>query len=1294
MNRNCLLNKILAMLLCAVLLIGYLPVSALPAAAATDDKWESEKDVLETTTEAPTEPETTVPEVEETTAPEAEEIVKTITFDETSKRIVGTTEQQVWVENGITVTNNKAGASSDVNLQYYNPVRFYKNSTVTVDCPGMTKIVWDSSASTQAGYLKTSIEAAADSNVTVSVSGQIVTIEFAEPVDTFLVTCSGGQCRASSMEIHAVSGSVTPETTVPEVEETTVPEVEETTEPTTEPLTPEQILNAAYALGSGESLEGTYTLTGVITAVDTAYNSQYSNVTVTMQVGDMTDKPIMCYRMKGDGADQIGVGDTITVTGTIMNYNGTVEFAANCTLDSWENTGIDENLTTPEEILGAAYALAAGESLQKSYTLTGVITSVDTAYSSQYSNVTVTMQVGDLTEMPIQCFRLKGTGADLIGVGDIITVTGGITNYNGKIQFTSGCMLDSYELVEPETTVPEVEETTEPEVEETTEPETEPALGSEQNPIFLFEKNNVVSNAGTVYYQGYFAGQTVTISGTGDFSVISEGETIPATEGSVVLTYPTVMGRPLPNVFAIVGDGEFTVNAAYPVGSMSNPATATLGDNVATIESGSGEYFFNYTAEYTGKLLVEISSADGNWQYTINNMTTYQYGDTQWSDSDPVVNPAEIDVTEGDIIEIKVITYDPADMWNIPAGEITVNLEYKPGSCAASAIFLTGQNDVVTNAGTVYYQGYFAGQTVTISGTGDFSVISEGETIPATEGSVVLTYPTVMGRPLPNVFAIVGDGEFTVNAAYPVGSMSNPATATLGDNVATIESGSGEYFFNYTAEYTGKLLVEISSADGNWQYTINNMTTYQYGDTQWSDSDPVVNPAEIDVTEGDIIEIKVITYDPADMWNIPAGDITVYLSYEPGTCEGFRYVLDKNMQTVTNAGTKYYLARHSGCRMVISGEGDFSINYNGEVISSVYGFISTEVYSANPFFNPVVFELTGDGDYTIEFIYPAGHANNPATAFLGDNTCSIEAGNSQGYYWTYTAEQTGELIVAVKAPAGWTYVVNNLTTGQYGDTQWSDSDPVVNPATIAVNEGDEIQIIVNTYDPADMWNNPAGEITLGLAYLPIPDGWVMEGGQWCYYIDGQKLTNGWAKDSSGWYYMGYHGRAVQNEWAMNEGGWMYLGSDKHPVKNAWTKDGAGIYYMGADGYAVKNTWAMNTKGWMYIGSDKHPVINDWAQDSAGWYFMGGDGYAVKNAWAKDSSGWYYMDETGRAVKNGWAKDSAGKLYMGADGHAVKNTWITVGGKKYFANANGYIVTGTQSIGGKLYTFDANGVLIG
>lgn len=65
MNRNCLFNKAIALLLCAVLVIGYLPSIALPADATTQDKSaaqkgittdpnEGEADVVETTTQEST----------------------------------------------------------------------------------------------------------------------------------------------------------------------------------------------------------------------------------------------------------------------------------------------------------------------------------------------------------------------------------------------------------------------------------------------------------------------------------------------------------------------------------------------------------------------------------------------------------------------------------------------------------------------------------------------------------------------------------------------------------------------------------------------------------------------------------------------------------------------------------------------------------------------------------------------------------------------------------------------------------------------------------------------------------------------------------------------------------------------------------------------------------------------------------------------------------------------------------------------------------------------------------------
>ena len=87
-----------------------------------------------------------------------------------------------------------------------------------------------------------------------------------------------------------------------------------------------QIVADAYALAEGEELPYEATLTGKITSIDDPYSAQYKNITVTMVVEGCEDKPIVCYRMKGAGVEDLKVGDTITATGTIKNFYGKIEF--------------------------------------------------------------------------------------------------------------------------------------------------------------------------------------------------------------------------------------------------------------------------------------------------------------------------------------------------------------------------------------------------------------------------------------------------------------------------------------------------------------------------------------------------------------------------------------------------------------------------------------------------------------------------------------------------------------------------------------------------------------------------------------------------------------------------------------------------------------------------------------------------------------------------------------------------------------------------------------------------------
>ena len=187
----------------------------------------------------------------------------------------------------------------------------------------------------------------------------------------------------------------------------------------------EVLIAQIAALEAGETMSGTQVLSGKITEIVTAYSESYNNITVNMDVSGTT---IQCYRLVG-GSD-LAVGDVITVTGTIKNYKGTLEFDKGCTYIKGQNLASAKDALVMEK----AYALESGETLAGIQEITGEIVSIDTAYSESYNNITVTLKVGDKT---IVAYRLTG-GSDL-AVGDVITVTGTITNYKGTVEFTKGC---------------------------------------------------------------------------------------------------------------------------------------------------------------------------------------------------------------------------------------------------------------------------------------------------------------------------------------------------------------------------------------------------------------------------------------------------------------------------------------------------------------------------------------------------------------------------------------------------------------------------------------------------------------------------------------------------------------------------------------------------------------------------------------------------------------------------------------------------------------------------------------
>ena len=194
----------------------------------------------------------------------------------------------------------------------------------------------------------------------------------------------------------------------------------------------DEIVSAGYELEEGAALEGTQRLFGTVVSIDTPFSAEYNNITVTMAVKGMEEYPVQCFRLAGEGADALAVGDEITVEGTIKNYKGTIEFDAGC---AYIGKG---EILSQAKLLENAYVLEEGAAMLNATALKGVITSIDTPFSAEYNNVTVTMVCDGIEDKPIQCYRLSGEGADKLAVGDEIAVFGTLKNYKGTIEFDAG----------------------------------------------------------------------------------------------------------------------------------------------------------------------------------------------------------------------------------------------------------------------------------------------------------------------------------------------------------------------------------------------------------------------------------------------------------------------------------------------------------------------------------------------------------------------------------------------------------------------------------------------------------------------------------------------------------------------------------------------------------------------------------------------------------------------------------------------------------------------------------------
>ena len=122
-------------------------------------------------------------------------VTSDLSFSNTNQRTSYSTSQQVWTQNGITLTNDKASSTSNVG-NYSDPARFYKSSSITVTAPGnITQIEFNCVS----GYV-ISITGA-------TTSGTTVTVTLDGTNNTYIVNSLSAQVRLNSLSVtYTTSG--------------------------------------------------------------------------------------------------------------------------------------------------------------------------------------------------------------------------------------------------------------------------------------------------------------------------------------------------------------------------------------------------------------------------------------------------------------------------------------------------------------------------------------------------------------------------------------------------------------------------------------------------------------------------------------------------------------------------------------------------------------------------------------------------------------------------------------------------------------------------------------------------------------------------------------------------------------------------------------------------------------------------------------------------------------------------------------------------------------------------------
>lgn len=152
----------------------------------------------------------------------------------------------------------------------------------------------------------------------------------------------------------------------------------------------------------------------------------------------------------------------------------------------------------------------------------------------------------------------------------------------------------------------------------------------------------------------------------------------------------------------------------------------------------------------------------------------------------------------------------------------------------------------------------------------------------------------------------------------------------------------------------------------------------------------------------------------------------------------------------------------------------------------------------------------------------------------------------------------------------------------------------------------------------------------------------------------------------------------------------YAASSTPNLGASWVQDDNGLRYQYSDGTFAPPGWLWDSanSAWYYLDQNGY-AVSGWVEDGGKTYYLDPNSNAMLTGHRYIDNKWYYFDSSGAMVTNGmWYQDENGFKYQMGDGTFVYSGWIDepISGARYYLDANGYAVSGFQTIDGTLYYF--------